>query len=275
MIRRYSNTSNLVDTSSFYNTMKLWYENLKLKRGDHDALRVMVELGGLIPDLYLETAYTAFLERVLNNDRNVELTEGRLENVKSIFTMFASGAGAAQTNHILSRLDEISGHFDNATNDDVLLALAEIAKGAGKNLNSFIDTLLTTEKYKRLFHRDIKRFQMLGVILSNTGADGFEAIDFSSIYDRYGIAEKSLEEIEVLKSIGKLSALTGPETGEFLKEIMDLYADDTRDVTDLSKLLNAQVYFVRLVNFHREYETYVEDGVIGKVQQRNSLCQPA
>ncbi|MDP8219011.1 MAG: AAA family ATPase, partial [Candidatus Theseobacter exili] len=255
----------LVDNTSFYKTMQLWYENLKLKRGDHDALRVMVELGGLIPDMYLETAYIAFLERVINNDQNLELTEGKLENVKSIFTMFASGAGAAQTNHILGRMDEISSHFDNATNDDILLSLSEIAKGAGKNLNSFIDTLLNTDKYKRLFQRDIKRFQMLGVILSHTGPEGFEAIDFSSIYDRYGIEEKSLEEIEMLKSIGKLSALTGPETGDFLKEILDLYGDDTRDITDLNKLLNAQVYFVRLVNFHRDFEAYVENGVIGKV----------
>ena len=255
----------LVDRDSFYETMKMWHENLKLKRGDHDSLRTLVEMGRIVPDKDLEYAYMYFFEKVITKQETLAATEGDLENVKNIFTMFAGGAGAAQTNRALSRLDEFSGYFDNATNRDLIMALSEIAKGARKKLNDFVDILLNEEKYTRLFQRDIKRFQLLGVILAYTGPKGFDQIDFMSIYQRYGIKERSAEEVELLKTIGKLAALTGPETGDFLSELFNMYEDSTGNINDFNKLLAAQVYFIRMVNFHRDFEAHVNDGAIGKV----------
>ncbi|MBI1883606.1 MAG: AAA family ATPase [Chlamydiae bacterium] len=260
-----------------YGTLKIWNQDVQVKQGLCHPLTVIQEMSGFLPREKLEGAFNAFSQKILTH--HFEKTQGDVENFRSLFVTFIC-AGGNETDQILGRLNELKGQFDHATDKELLQALADIARGIdhtrmarglprsidmpeNERLNGFVNFLLNN--YGPLIHRDILRFQTLGVILANVGIDGFEKIPFEAIRSHYKVEEGSAQEVDLLRIVAEISSLAREGTGELLQEVLELYREMMGDeLKDFNQLLTLLKTFIRMVNFHHDFETLVNEGRIGK-----------
>ncbi|MFH1877887.1 MAG: AAA family ATPase, partial [Candidatus Omnitrophota bacterium] len=264
----------------FYTTVAEWEQNVRIKgvREGLDASRVRIlrEMGEMVPQDLMKRLFRTFFVDILGD--NFHLTEGDMEVMKNIFRIFAAPAGVKETRALLGRLGEIKAYFEydesgrkvqDVTNAQLIDALADIAMGAKKQINEQVS--LMTGKCSYLVNRDINRFKLIGVIISNTGIDGFNDIKFDDIRMKYNIREHSMEEIELLKLVARLSAVAKDGTGALIDEIVKrFYGETGKDMSRLNSLVSVLKTFICIVNFHYDYERYVNKGTIGKVN--NETC---
>ena len=83
-------------------------------------------------------------------------------------------------------------------------------------------------------------------------------IPFDKLEKRYNIDPRSKDCDYLLEIISQIGQHAGTGTSGLLEEIFDLYADQAGDnLQDMNKLMRSFSYFVRVVNFHHDFEKAV------------------
>ncbi len=152
--------------------------------------------------------------------------------------------------------------------EDILHGMAEIARNSGGKFKKIVGELIRG-KYKTLVNYDVERFKLIGVIIGYTGSDGFDRIPFTALQSRYGLKAGSKEEGRLLAMIAAIARTAKEGTAELIEEIFERYhhlsGEGPAGLGQLNQLLQAFNYFVRMVNFHADFEKLVLSGEIGKV----------
>ncbi len=170
------------------------------------------------------------------------------------------------TEHTLVKLQE-PALLNQAPQEQILAGIAEIVKTAKGNFRRIITELVTEDgKYAKLVNHDVERFKQIGVIIGFTGPEGFEKIPFQQLRDTYGFAAGSVEETHLLGIIAQISRTAKEGTAGLIEEAFGRYGSTAKKgLDDLNKLLQVFSYFVRVVNFHADFEKAVLEGDIGKI----------
>ncbi|HTL47627.1 MAG TPA: AAA family ATPase, partial [Verrucomicrobiae bacterium] len=152
-----------------------------------------------------------------------------------------------------------------ATREQILAAIADIVVSTKTDFRESISNLLKDD-YAKLVNNDVERFKQLGIIIGYTGSKGFFEIPFTKLRAKYNIKEGSAEEGRLLGILAQIARVAKEGTGGLVEEAFGLYNEQAgSSLDDLNTLLRAFSYFVRVVNFHADFEQAVASGDIGKV----------
>jgi MoxR-like ATPase len=275
-----------------------WYIQSKLQFGECEGISVLRDIvkmyqmlfrdyvkkgGGKFDDNDISEQYQGDLEKMLGSEAAVKMIGRSIRSLEHLVTIMLNerksvgpADGYGEVRYILEKfipigLPMIQSVLSGADEIEVLDALSSISKTAKQRFQPVIGKLIgkdpnVGDKYVRLINGNVKRFKQIGLILGEIGEEGFEKIPFEKLMARYKIRAGSDEEGRLLEIVANIAKTAKEGTGGLIEEIFDLYqAEAGKTLDDLNKLLRAFSYFVRVVNFHYDFEKMILSGETGQV----------
>ena len=271
---------------SLVDLFESWAYQVSQDYGERDGIMVLLDLAKLyrlqfsdlkpggedISEHTISNFLQGDLEAISENDYTRALVEEDINVVRSILTVALMEGRKGEDDKttmgyyfqkfIPKGIPKIREKLPDATDIEIWEGLAEISKTARERLQPMLKKLLglkgESDKYANIIKGRVERFKQLGVILGQVGETAFDEIPFEKLRERYNIEEGSSEEDRLLKIIADISRTGKEGTAGLVAEIFDLYQEEAgTTLDDFNKLLRTFSYFVKVVNFHYDFERLV------------------